>query len=84
MLRYRRLARDADVVHFQWLSVQQLDGHLLPRPSRDEAARARPLVLTAHDILPARAAPGPAAPRSGGCTSASTRSSSTPSTAARA
>jgi len=44
MLRYRRAARAADVVHFQWLSVQQLDGRLLPR--------GRPLVLTAHDVLP--------------------------------
>jgi glycosyltransferase involved in cell wall biosynthesis len=44
MLRYRRAARDADVVHFQWLSVQALDAHLLPR--------TRPLVLTAHDVLP--------------------------------
>jgi glycosyltransferase involved in cell wall biosynthesis len=44
MLRYRRLARDADVVHFQWLAVQHVDRHLLPR--------ARPVVLTAHDVLP--------------------------------
>ncbi len=44
MLRYRRHARAADLVHFQWLPVQQLDRHLLPR--------GRPLVLTAHDILP--------------------------------
>jgi glycosyltransferase involved in cell wall biosynthesis len=44
MLRYRRAARAADVVHFQWLAVQHLDGHLLPR--------GRPLVLTAHDVLP--------------------------------
>jgi glycosyltransferase involved in cell wall biosynthesis len=44
MLRYRRLARAADVVHFQWLPVQHLDAHLLPR--------GRPLVLSAHDILP--------------------------------
>ncbi len=44
MLRYRRRAARADVVHFQWLSVQQLDTALLPR--------ARPLVLTAHDVLP--------------------------------
>jgi glycosyltransferase involved in cell wall biosynthesis len=50
MLRYRRVARDADVVHFQWLSVQHLDAHLLPR--------ARPLVLTAHDILPREPRPG--------------------------
>jgi len=44
MLRYKRAARAADVVHFQWLSVQQLDGRLLPS--------GRPLVLTAHDVLP--------------------------------
>jgi glycosyltransferase involved in cell wall biosynthesis len=43
MLRYRRVARAADVVHFQWLAVQSLDRHLLPR---------RPTVLTAHDLLP--------------------------------
>jgi len=44
MLRYRRAAAKADVVHFQWLTVQPLDVHLLPR--------SRPLVLTAHDVLP--------------------------------
>ncbi|HVF79736.1 MAG TPA: glycosyltransferase family 4 protein [Solirubrobacteraceae bacterium] len=45
MLRYARSAApQADVVHFQWLTVQQIDVHLLPR--------ARPLVLTAHDVLP--------------------------------
>jgi glycosyltransferase involved in cell wall biosynthesis len=44
MLRYRRTAAAADVVHFQWLTVQHLDGLLLPR--------GRPLVLTAHDVLP--------------------------------
>ena len=44
MLRYRRAARAADVVHFQWLTVQPLDVHLLPR--------SRPLVITAHDVLP--------------------------------
>lgn len=47
MLRYRRAALAADVVHFQWLAVQHLDGRLLPR--------GRPLVLTAHDILPREA-----------------------------
>lgn len=50
MLRYKRVARDADVVHFQWLSVQQLDGRLLPS--------GRPLVLTAHDVLPREPRPG--------------------------
>src|SRR5688572_946701 len=44
MLAYRRAAAAADVVHFQWLTVQPVDAHLLPR--------ARPLVLTAHDVLP--------------------------------
>jgi glycosyltransferase involved in cell wall biosynthesis len=50
MLRYRRAARAADVVHFQWLAVQHIDGHLLPS--------GRPLVLTAHDVLPREARPG--------------------------
>jgi glycosyltransferase involved in cell wall biosynthesis len=45
MRRYARgAARRADVIHFQWLTVQPLDVHLLPR--------RRPLVLTAHDVLP--------------------------------
>jgi glycosyltransferase involved in cell wall biosynthesis len=44
MLRYRRAARAADVVHFQWLAVQPIDSWLLPA--------GRPLVLSAHDILP--------------------------------
>lgn len=43
MLALRRHAAGADVVHFQWLAVQPLDRFLLPR---------RPLVLTAHDLLP--------------------------------
>jgi len=50
MLAYRRTARSAQIVHFQWLAVQQLDGALLPR--------GRPLVLTAHDILPREPRPG--------------------------
>jgi glycosyltransferase involved in cell wall biosynthesis len=49
MLRYRRAARGADVVHFQWLDVQWLDRLLLP---------SRPLVLTAHDLLPREPRPG--------------------------
>ena len=44
MLRYRARAAAADLVHFQWLAVPVLDGPLLPR--------RRPLVLTAHDIVP--------------------------------
>ncbi len=50
MLRYRHAARAADVAHFQWLTVQHLDGHLLPT--------GRPLVLTAHDVLPREPRPG--------------------------
>jgi glycosyltransferase involved in cell wall biosynthesis len=44
MLAYRSRSRSADIVHFQWLALQHVDSHLLPR--------GRPLVLTAHDILP--------------------------------
>jgi glycosyltransferase involved in cell wall biosynthesis len=57
MLRYRRLARGADVVHFQWLTVQHLDRHLLPR-GRSGAGARQPLVLTSHDILPREPRPG--------------------------
>jgi len=51
MVRYRRVARLADVVHFQWLDVQWLDRFLLPH---------RPTVLTAHDLLPREPRPGQA------------------------
>ncbi|HXA54303.1 MAG TPA: glycosyltransferase family 4 protein [Solirubrobacteraceae bacterium] len=58
MLRYRGVARAADVVHFQWLTVQPLDVHLLPR-RRPTAQGPRPrLVLTAHDVLPREPRPG--------------------------
>ncbi len=50
MLRYRRAASAADVVHFQWLTLQPLDVHLLPR--------TRPVVITAHDVLPREPRPG--------------------------
>lgn len=43
MLRLGRRAH-GDVVHFQWLPLQELDQLVLPR--------SRPLVLTAHDVLP--------------------------------
>jgi glycosyltransferase involved in cell wall biosynthesis len=49
MLRYRATARTADIVHFQWLTVPWLDAALLPD---------RPLVLTAHDLLPREPRPG--------------------------
>jgi glycosyltransferase involved in cell wall biosynthesis len=45
MLSAARAVRAADVVHFQWLAVQPLDLRLL-------GAFRRPLVLTAHDVLP--------------------------------
>src|SRR5437588_11289857 len=51
MLRYRRAALEAQVVHFQWLDVQWLDGRLLPN---------RPVILTAHDLLPREPRPGQA------------------------
>lgn len=57
MLRYRHAARSADVVHFQWLAVQHLDGYLLPVRRTGEGGR-RPLVLTAHDVLPREPRPG--------------------------
>jgi glycosyltransferase involved in cell wall biosynthesis len=44
----RVLARPADVVHFQWLAVPELDRVLL--------RTGRPLVFTAHDLLPRRTA----------------------------
>jgi glycosyltransferase involved in cell wall biosynthesis len=49
MLRYRRHARSADIVHWQWLTVQPVDSFLLPPGRR---------VLTAHDILPREPRPG--------------------------
>jgi glycosyltransferase involved in cell wall biosynthesis len=58
MLRYRLAARAADIAHFQWLTVAQLDAYLLP-PHRHTAAGIRPkLVLTAHDVLPREPRPG--------------------------
>ena len=42
MLRLRR--RPADLFHFQWLAVQNVDHRLLPA--------GKPVVLTAHDVLP--------------------------------
>ncbi len=47
MLRLRRHARDADVVHLQWPGVPAVDRLLLPR---------RPRVMTLHDPLPAAGA----------------------------
>jgi glycosyltransferase involved in cell wall biosynthesis len=49
MLRYRRVAAAADVVHFQWLGMPWVDDRLAP---------GRPLVLTAHDLLPREPRPG--------------------------
>jgi glycosyltransferase involved in cell wall biosynthesis len=57
MRLYRRAAACADVVHFQWLAVQPVDLHLLPARRRADG-RPRPLVLTAHDVLPREPRPG--------------------------
>jgi glycosyltransferase involved in cell wall biosynthesis len=57
MLRYRHAARAAEIVHFQWLAVQHVDGPLLPA-NRSATGARRPLVLTAHDVLPREARPG--------------------------
>lgn len=43
MVRLRRRA-DADVMHYQWLTLPRLDAHLLPR--------RRPRAMTAHYVLP--------------------------------
>ena len=45
MLRFRRAA-DAEVLHYQWLTIPSLDVHLLPPH--------RPRLITAHYILPPR------------------------------
>lgn len=45
-----------DVVHFQWLTVQQVDARLLRLVRR--AGGGVPLVLTAHDVLPREPRPG--------------------------
>jgi glycosyltransferase involved in cell wall biosynthesis len=44
MLAFRRAPTDADVVHYQWLTLPTLDRYLLPP--------TRPRVMTAHYILP--------------------------------
>ena len=54
MLRYRRHAEEADVVHWQWLTVQPLDVHLLapkrprrlPKAARRRRRRTRPQAST--------------------------------------
>lgn len=43
-LRYRRRAREADIVHYQWLTSEGIDAHLLPR--------THPKLLTVHDVVP--------------------------------
>jgi glycosyltransferase involved in cell wall biosynthesis len=55
MLRYRRHAELADIVHWQWLTVEQLDAWLLPPK--------RPRVLTAHNVLAHEHRPGQATAR---------------------
>jgi glycosyltransferase involved in cell wall biosynthesis len=62
MLRYRRHARAADVVHFQWLPAQALDRHLLPgggrrRTDSDQRTAWRPSRVGATGTGAARARP---------------------------
>ena len=45
MLRYRRRAQAADVVHFQWIAFDWLDRYLLP---------PGPIVVTIHNVDPRR------------------------------
>lgn len=51
MLALRRAVRVADIVHFQWVDLPWVDASLLPD---------RPIVLTAHDLLPREPRPGQA------------------------
>lgn len=44
MLRLSSICRGFDLIHFQWLTVPEIDWALLPK--------GRPLVLTAHDVSP--------------------------------
>jgi glycosyltransferase involved in cell wall biosynthesis len=44
LLRYRRRAAAADVVHYQWLGLEEVSSFVLPP--------ARPRVFTAHDVVP--------------------------------
>jgi glycosyltransferase involved in cell wall biosynthesis len=55
MLRYRAHAARADLVHYQWLTMEQLDMWLLPP--------RRPRVLTAHNVVAHERRPGQAAAR---------------------
>jgi glycosyltransferase involved in cell wall biosynthesis len=43
MLRFRRLPGPADVRHYQWLPLERLDLHLVPRD--------RPRVMTLHNVI---------------------------------
>lgn len=49
MLRCRAIAAQADIAHYQWLPVQQLDAHLLPARRRGHGPA---LAITAHDVMP--------------------------------
>jgi glycosyltransferase involved in cell wall biosynthesis len=44
MARLGRRVRAADLVHYQWLGLEELTSRMLPRP--------RPRVFTAHDVVP--------------------------------
>lgn len=50
MRQLRKSLADSDVAHFQWLTLPQIDLRLLPQD--------KPLVITAHDVLPREPTPG--------------------------
>ena len=50
MLAWRRNTENFDLIHAQWLAIQGVDVHLLPKQ--------KPLVMTAHDVLPREPRPG--------------------------
>src|SRR5918995_5357346 len=70
MLRYRHQAADADVVHYQWLTMPGIDWALLPRPALRDVRAGRPprppQVFTFHE-RPARGRIGVARERRGVC-----------------
>ena len=50
MVRHRRRAGDADIVHYQWLTMPSVDWAFLPPPAlRDGAAGRPPQVFTFHE-----------------------------------
>ncbi len=70
MLRYRAAARAADVVHFQWLTIQHVDRYLLPA-RRSAAPSRRSSAAAAARVDRPRHPPARAPPRTARRTAAS-------------